>query len=320
MEGNILKKIWEQLNFVAQCKKYGLSIWQCPSFLFIILGAIVISAILITYRIATDFTPDPQVAALIVLSIAGVLFAIGHMIVSSFYRLAAAMKARSEFISIASHELRSPITNIKWMLSILMKDGAADSMSTKHLEQLRIIKDNNQRMTELVNDLLVASRVDQGRLDLRPEKYDLGQAITDIIREYQYYAQANNASLQTEIDPDLPMTFVDSLQIKLVLRHLLDNSIKYLHGPGWVKVRLKKKGQRIRCEVEDNGVGIPKKDQVRIFEKFFRSSNAKRYQTQGTGLGLFIANAVIKTSGGRIGFKSTENKGTTFYFELPINK
>lgn len=313
----IFKKIWQQFNFVGQCRKYGLSLWQCPSFLFLVLGTIIIAAILLTYYFAAIYAPEPQIAALIVLIVAAILIIIGHLIVQNFTRLADVSQSKSEFISIASHQLRSPLTNIKWILAILLKDDGHD-MTSQQLEQLKIIKENNQRMNELVNDLLIASRIDQGQLDLKPEKLSLGQTIQDIIREYQFYAQANNASLYVEIDEDLPKAFIDGQQIKLVLKHLLDNSIKYLRGSGWVKVKLEKKGNVLRCEVADNGVGIPRSDQKKIFEKFFRSQNVKRYQTQGTGLGLFIARAVIKSSGGKIGFQSKENQGSTFWFELPI--
>ena len=314
----IFKKICDQLNFVKQCKQYGLGIWQCPSFLFLILGAVIISAILIVYYFAAIYAPEPEVAALIVLLVAGFLMVIGYLIVQSFTRLANANRSKTEFISIASHQLRSPLTNIKWMLNILMK-SKDESANIETLEQLRIIKENNDRMSDLVSDLLVASRVDQGRLDLRPEQVNLGQIIQELVIEYQSYAQANNIAFGFEKEENLPLVFVDIGQVRLATRHLMDNAIKYIKGVGSVKVRLNNKGKYIRCEIEDNGVGIPKAEQKRIFQKFFRSQNVMRYQTQGTGLGLFIVKAIIKNSKGKIGFSSQENKGSVFWFELPIN-
>jgi len=105
----------------------------------------------------------------------------------------------------------------------------------------------------------------------------------------------------------------------MLLHNLIDNAIKYTKKEGLVKIRLTKKRKSIRCEIEDNGVGIPEIDKKNIFEKFFRSQNIMKYQTIGSGLGLFIAKSVIEISNGKIGFWSRENKGTTFWFELPIN-
>jgi signal transduction histidine kinase len=311
----LLKKIYQQLNFAAQCKKYHLTLWQCPSFLFFLIGLINISAMLTVYIIGTKYA-EPEIVALIVIGATAVLMIIGYLIVQGFERLAQANQMKSEFVSIASHQLRTPLSGIKWTLNLI--DRQADKFTKEQSEQLKTIKENNQRMINLVNDLLDVSRIEQGKLNLKPEKLSLEKIIKELIKEYTPLAEASNIqfSFESKLEPSLVL--IDRQGIELILRNLIDNAVRYIKGGGDVKIRLMKKNKSIRCEIQDTGVGIPKEDQGKIFQKFFRSQNIMKYQTEGTGLGLFIAKGVIKASKGRIGFWSKEGKGSTFWFEIPI--
>jgi signal transduction histidine kinase len=311
------KEICQQLNFVRQCRRYGLGLWQCPSFLFLIIGTVIIIAMLATYLIAVRYAPEPEIAALIILGVTAILMIIGYLIIRSFDRLAEVSRMKSEFVSVVSHQLRTPLSSLKWSLNLIMS-GRLGHLESQQLDQLRMIKENNQRMIDLVNDLLDVSRIEQGKMGLRPEKINLLDLTKDLIEEYMPLAKASNVSLGLEAEKDLPEVSADPKRIKLVVQNLIDNAIRYIKGQGWVKIRLKKANHRIRCEVEDNGVGIPAKDQRQVFQKFFRSQNVMKYQTEGTGLGLFIAKAIIEASGGKLGFQSQEGKGSTFWFELPI--
>lgn len=310
------KNVCQKLNFVSHCRKYGLSLWQCPSFLFILTGLIIILSMLGTYLIAVKYT-QPEIVALIVIGVTAILFIIGYLVVQSFEKLAHANQLKSEFISIASHQLRSPLTNIRWELDLVLAQ-LKEGLSKEQIEKLESIKENNKRMIDLVNDLLNVSRIEQGQLNLRPEMISLEKEIQKTIKEYELFAKANNIKLNLEIEQNLPLILIDEQAIKIALDNLIDNAIRYTKGGGQVKIALKKKNGSVRCQIQDQGVGIPKKDRNKIFQKFFRSQNIMKYQTQGTGLGLFIAKAIIKNSKGKIGFRSQEDKGTTFWFELPI--
>jgi len=313
----ILKNILEQFNLPGHCKKYGLSLWQCPQFLFLVMGVIIIASSLATYIIGTRYINDPYIIALIVLSLTSILFIIAVIITQSFERLAEAARMKSEFVSVVSHQLRSPLSNLKWAIELLMS-GKISSISDKQIEYFKILKENSDRMQELISDLLVVSKIETAKLPIKKSEFFLADLINDSIKNFLPLAQASNVGIEFNCDKNLPKIFADSSQIKLVIENLLDNAIRYTREEGQVLVSLKKTGEKLFFEIKDDGVGIPEEDQKHIFNKFFRSENALRYQTQGSGLGLYIAKAIIDKSGGKIGFKSEENKGSTFYFTLPI--
>jgi len=311
-----IKKFFQQMNIIGECRKYSVPLWECPSFLIILTGLITIMAMLATYFIATEYT-EPRVVALIVILVTVILITISYLIVQGFEKLVEANRLKSEFVSIASHQLRSPLTGVKWAIALMLSEQT-EHLDPEQLERLKTIKESNQRMINLVNDLLNVSRIEQGRLGLKPEKTSLEKLIQRIVEEYALLAKAKNVKVFLEAEKDLPLILIDPQGMRLVLHNLVDNAIIYAKSGGKVKIRLFKKGRLIRCELEDNGVGIPKEDQKKIFQKFFRSQNVMKYQTEGTGLGLFIAKAIIKSSKGNINFKSQEGQGSTFWIELPI--
>ncbi|MFH1461222.1 MAG: HAMP domain-containing sensor histidine kinase [Patescibacteria group bacterium] len=311
-----IKKIGQQLDFFNQCKKYHLGLWQCPSFLFPLIGLITIIAIIATYLTASKYA-QPEIVALIVISLAAIFLVIGYLIIRGFEKLAQANYMKSEFVSIASHQLRTPLSAIKWTINLLEKEQV-NNLNGEIKDRISDIKENNQRMINLVNDLLNVSRVEQGKLGLANESFSLVKIAQELIKEYAPLAKASNLQLSLKAEPNSPLISADFQAIKLALSNLIDNAIRYTREPGKVGIKIFKKGASLKCEVKDNGVGIPKQDQNKIFQKFFRSQNVMKYQTEGTGLGLFIVRAVINESKGKIGFKSQEGQGTTFWFELPI--
>ncbi len=305
----------QKLNFVKQCREYNLSIWQCPSFLFLLIDVVTILAMIGTYFVAVKYA-QPEIVALIVIGVSFFLMVIGYFITKGFEDLAQANRLKTEFVSIASHQLRTPLTGISWTIDLIRKTKDFDRKEI--MERLDEIDEGNQRMIRLVNDLLDVARVEQGRMNLKPKKVFLDEIAHSLIEEYQSLAKASNVKLVLQKEDDIPLIKIDPQGVGLVIRNLIDNAIKYTKGGGTVRVKLTSEKNKIRCEIQDEGVGIPKKDQRNIFHKFFRSQNIMKYQTVGSGLGLFIAKAVIDESDGEIDFWSEEGKGTTFWFELPI--
>jgi signal transduction histidine kinase len=308
------ESISAQLSVRSQCKRYGLSLWQCPQFLFLIMGGIIIAATLAAYFVGEHYISDPLMVALIIIILAIVLFIISFIITQSFERLAEANRMKSEFVSIVSHQLRSPLTNLRWTLDFLISENG----EKKRFEYYTILKENSVRMGELIDNLLVVSRMEQGKMPIKKEEIFLADFVRKIIKDLEQFALAANVKIDFNIEDDEMKVSADSSQLKLLIDNLLANAIRYTRGPGSVKIDLSKINDKIIFKIKDNGLGIPKNDQKYIFQKFFRAQNVQQHQTQGSGLGLYIAKTVAESLGGKIGFESKENVGSTFWFTIPI--
>ena len=311
----ICKKIYDQLNIKAQCRKYGLPLWQCPQFLFVLMGIIIMIIIIISFLITSRKIEDPQLVVLVVLFSSAVLIIIDYIIIHSFEKLAEVARAKMEFISVITHQLRSPITNIKYSLEAL----TSEKLTKRDQEEyFRILKENTERTGDLVNNILTVSRISLGTFKLRKEMISMVDLVKETILGFKPLLRASNITLKFEKEKGLPKIFSDPFWLKEVFRNLLDNAIRYQKNKGDIKLILRRQGRNIYLEISDSGVGIPKEDQKYIFQKFFRARNALRYQTIGTGLGLYIVKEIITKMKGKINFKSKENEGTTFWFTLPI--
>jgi signal transduction histidine kinase len=281
------------------------------------MGVITILSMVGTYLVANNLQQDPEISALIVIFTTLIIFVIGHLIIQSFSFMAEANQMKTEFVSITTHQLRTPLSSLKWSLNLLM-EGKLCPVDNKQKEYLEIMKESNERMIHLVNDLLDVSRIEQNRIDLRPQKFSLVDLIQSLVLEISPIAETKNISVGINRGPGLEQVWADQERIRMVVQNLLDNAVKYTEDRGKVSISINRQGIFLKCEINDTGVGIPAHQQKQIFQKFFRSENAKKYQTEGTGLGLFIAKGIIEASGGKIGFSSKEFEGSTFWFTIPI--
>ena len=308
------------LNVVGQCRQYRVSLWTCRPFLFIVMGVVNIAGMIGTAVAAQRFSDDPEVIIISVSVMAAFLFAIGNAVVSSFQRLADASRIKSEFVSIVSHQLRSPLSAIKWQLE-LMVENMKNAPQSEEQVTIGTIREQNERMIALVNDLLEVNRIDDDRLILRPTVIALSKFIEEIANEYTPLAAKSSIEL-TCMGADGEMNvFADEDKLRWVTENLLDNAIRYTKSGGRINMRISKtKNNEGKVETEDTGVGIPLADQNKIFNKFFRADNALRLRAQGTGLGLFLVKSLTRAMGGKVGFESSEDKGSTFWFSFPLVK
>ncbi len=282
----------------------------------LLLGSFTIVTILVTYYIASK-ERNPEIIIASVSIVAAFVVSVSFLIVRTFEELVHSNMLKTDFVSIASHQLRTPLSSIRWTLDLLLGNRTGE-LSSKQRGFVESIQDSNERMMDLVRDLLNVSRIDQGRLVLKRDKVELTNIVEDLIREMSAYAEANHITIALKKRPRKMNVLGDEQYIKMVLENLIDNAIRYSNKEGTIEVTITSKSNYVHVDVTDHGVGIPKNDQKHIFEKFFRSRNIMRQQTEGNGLGLFIVRAVVRGMKGRVGFTSKDSNGSTFWFELPL--
>ncbi len=229
-------------------------------------------------------------------------------------------EAKSGFISVVAHQLRTPLSGVKWTLSMLI-GGDMGELNNDQKTFLMKSYESNNRMINLVNDMLAADRVQSGKVRYEFRSISIINLIDNILFELNPAAQKKNISIEYKDRLDnIPNVLVDPDTIRAVMQNLLENAIKYTMDGGKVSIGLVKQEEKLQVSVTDNGIGIPENQKKNIFSKFFRATNAVKLETDGSGLGLNIAQTIIEKNGGEMWFESQENKGTTFFFTIPIAK
>lgn len=228
--------------------------------------------------------------------------------------------AKSEFISIASHQLRTPLTAVKGFISLIL-EGSYGDLNPEARSAINRIYLSNERLIRLVEDLLNISRIESGRMEYKFSYWQIEDIIKELADSFFVAARKKKLGLKLELPRNtLPKVKMDGLKVKEVISNLIDNALKYTRK-GWIKVKAEQLGNKIRITVSDTGMGISKDELPFLFAKFSRGRNIKRLYVEGTGLGLYVGKSLIETHHGRIWAESDgEEKGSRFIIELPIDQ
>lgn len=229
-------------------------------------------------------------------------------------------KAKSEFVSLASHQLRTPLTTINWYSEMLLGREITKSIERQE-EYLEKIHVGSQRMVTLVNALLDVSRIELGTLQIELKSVDITILLREVINEQKLQIAEKKIKINTNFPEHVPVLRTDSNRVRMVLQNLLANAVKYNVPGGRINISISSDEKtEMFIAFSDTGYGIPRKDHDKIFTKMFRADNIKEKGTDGTGLGLYIVKSVLAALGGTIRFESEENKGTTFFIVFPLSK
>lgn len=226
-------------------------------------------------------------------------------------------KTKDEFISMASHQLRTPLTSIKGYISMVL-DGDVGEISETQRKLLGEAFTSSERMVHLIGDFLNISRLQTGKFIIDRKSTDLAQMIGEEVQSMQSIAGSHDMTLVYKKPTNLPTMSLDEDKLRQVVMNFIDNAIFYSRPKSIIVVKLFRQGKNAVLEVHDQGIGVPKDAQKRLFTKFFRASNAMRQRPDGTGVGLFLAKKVVTAQGGDVIFESTEGKGSMFGFTLPL--
>lgn len=240
-----------------------------------------------------------------------------------------AQDAQVEFVSLASHQLRTPLSVIDWYTETLL-GGSVGDLNKKQRTYVQEIYDTNQHMLKLVDMLLNTSRLELGTFSVAPEPTNIIQLAESVIAELKPKIEGKSLTVTKEFDKDIPTVRVDKNLIRIVMQNVISNAVRYTRSGGsvWVTIKHAQAGTRIKnhavpnesvlVSVQDTGIGIPVGQQSQVFTKLFRADNAREHHTGGTGLGLYIVKSILDQTNGSIWFDSEESVGSTFYVTIPV--
>ena len=228
--------------------------------------------------------------------------------------------AKSMFVSVAAHQMRTPLAAVKWSIKLVM-DGDVGPVNAEQKEYLQKGYDSTTRMIGLINDLLDVDKIESDKFTYEFKEESLVDMLQGIVDDLTPISNDKGVNLIFDHEKDEKAKIsADRVKLTNALQNLIDNAIKYTIGGGDVTVKLKAEKEVFKVSVSDTGIGIPISEQSKVFGKFFRAKNAVRQQTDGSGLGLFIVKKIIEKHGGSVVFESKEKIGTTFFIEVPVPK
>lgn len=228
-------------------------------------------------------------------------------------------KEKSEFVSTVAHQLRTPLSAIKWTLDALLKGEAPGTLSVEQRALLMKAFESNERIINLIRDMLGIDRIESGMYGLSFVEINISDLLDNIIAEFEASALRRRIKIVINKDDVLPRISVDPQRMRAVLQNLIENALKYTNEGGTITIDLHALGvDKMNITIADNGIGIPQEQQADIFKRFFRAQNAKAVDPEGSGLGLFIVKTIIQRHGGTMTFESKEGAGTKFFITIPL--
>lgn len=227
---------------------------------------------------------------------------------------------KDSFISITSHQLRTPLSIIKWSLSILQTDEDIVKLPEQH-KMIDQAYETNERLIHVVNDLLNVSRIQEGRLPYNPQPANLNQFVKEVVGNAETLIRSRAINLEVTLAPEVPSLSLDPILFKEVLQNMLDNATDYNQAEkGWIKIATAVEGDQVLMTMTNPGEPIPEDERERIFQQFYRTPQAVSQRPNGNGLGLFLARAIVEQHGGRLVLShSSVEEGTKFTISLPVS-
>jgi PAS domain S-box-containing protein len=241
-----------------------------------------------------------------------------QLIIDSSAKISELQRTKNEFVSIAAHQLKAPITTILGFTSIF-EEGMKNRFTKEQKESIKIIEKSTQNMNDLVNFLLKITRAETGKMKMELTPINLKEIMDSVIEIIGSELDNKNQTVVINQNPNpFPYVFLDREIIKQVVQNLISNSSRYSPKDSKIEISMRLTDSIVEVSIKDSGIGIPREVQSKIFERFFRADNAKAIIPEGTGLGLSLVKSFVEAWGGKLWFESEENKGTTFYFTMPI--
>ncbi len=275
--------------------------------------AILADAIALLILILFQITPTALIVALI---------GVGILLFATFWWSMRARRrefeeSKDEFVSLVSHQMRTPLTSVRLFVEMLI-DEQVGPLNSKQHEYLRMVEISTGRMIDLVSDFLNSSRLELGRLEIKPQPTQLEDIVGSIIEQVQPLASQQKLTINFD-KQKLPAIPVEPALYSQIVNNLLSNALHYTPEGGHIDVRLRQTDEGHQLDVADSGIGIPAAARAELFKRFYRADNAKHVLGEGSGLGLYLIKRIVDTCGGRVWYESTEGKGTTFHVIIPAS-
>ena len=309
--------IFDRFDARAQAKALGVSLWQTPlvltSFLFLVVIFLIFSIF-----VFSETQTNPSIFFVLECMVISALFFAGLMGIRAMKQAAKVNKLKSEFISIASHQLKNPLAQMKWLLNSIEFQTLEEKQ--RYGQKISLARKSNEMMIQLIDDLLDAARMDRGEMSIQNEKIDFLEIVQNVLNSYTSTIRKKRLKLGLSANfktKKIPI-YIDRRRIEVVVDNLVRNALMYTRENGEVHITVEKKSQELSFSIRDTGIGVPKYEQDKIFQRFYRAGNAKKESIAGTGLGLYLTKGIVEQCGGRVTFHSVEGKGSVFSFTLPL--